>query len=518
MYRARQTLNLDLMSQLAPILTLSAVIVHSVLVWWPARDTIWHGVQDMFAYLQRKQVIDVCDPQVAKHMEGHRLNNLLAVMNVCLHVILLLLPILSFTVTFTYKASELIIGIAGCSLYIMSLVVYSLCAESNLGCHHRFVIRRIFPEKRWADMIYVLLMVDLLLVVLVAPCHALRSLASIVRVTLGAANLNSNQTAGCNVVFTIATVVMNHTEWHCQERHEMTLRDIGELLVVLLVPRIYGRLVQAEVRSSIALSAAKANQTALNAVLNATCDAVVHLDTDLCFMGPSSQLAALLLYDVDQQFSNGLKFKDVLASEEDVRIFDQHIRGIPLDIGCQLAQAMLVHLQDRLRNHIRCHIFYAWSVGSDGSTGYVIGIREHGEKQVGCGDMHDFPSEMSSHVGRGRSTEISYMSDGSLATFAQHRSQLLETKCWARRLVIVAALLQWHLKTPAGWCCQFHYMVNELSSVQSHLATYKCVLNQDDKVIQCPTCGLIDVELCRESRRCRACTSENGILKGILEL
>jgi len=141
------------------------------------------------------------------------------------------------------------------------------------------------------------------------------------------------------------------------------------------------RLAYSEAHSAVSARAQGNERRALTSILNATCDAVVHLDDKLCVVGNPPRFAAMILRtkpNIDKA-----DFMDLLASDSDREAFANIMKTAP-DAGSdgeRMARAFQLNLKDIDGNTMRVQGLHTIFTELDGGTGHLLGLSESGDPQ-----------------------------------------------------------------------------------------------------------------------------------------
>eukprot|EP00928_Gymnodinium_smaydae_P042918 TRINITY_DN28860_c1_g2_i1.p1 TRINITY_DN28860_c1_g2~~TRINITY_DN28860_c1_g2_i1.p1 ORF type:complete len:581 (-),score=27.78 TRINITY_DN28860_c1_g2_i1:256-1998(-) len=206
-------------------------------------------------------------------------------------------------------------------------------------------------------------------------------------VTLG----NSKFTMFLNVAMSISSVI---GYWNAPgivdmdnylvsgHQYGVIWRELYGCMVISFTAREIEKWTITEIRSSLKLGVSTQAESTIRTILRATCDAVLYLSSSLHLISPSPQLAAILLKCGGENALLGTCLTDLLFSNEDETLLNQHMPAGNAPVRAktdQLAPVVQLAFKDSVGARVLCELFYASFTGIDEQRCYVLGLRELGE-------------------------------------------------------------------------------------------------------------------------------------------
>jgi hypothetical protein len=162
--------------------------------------------------------------------------------------------------------------------------------------------------------------------------------------------------------------------------------DSAWVLVLVAFVWILRQSVQASFFNYCEARALQSEQSAFKGLLKMVCDLVIELDSQLCVVGPTQDLCTFLLRGSSRALE-GIPFMDLMQKEED----KTHLCEVCTRRGD--ANAIHVSMRDGNDTFIEVEIFCSQFEGLDGTTRYLVGLREFTDKSPPSGQLPGWTAE-----------------------------------------------------------------------------------------------------------------------------
>eukprot|EP00928_Gymnodinium_smaydae_P030337 TRINITY_DN22596_c0_g5_i1.p1 TRINITY_DN22596_c0_g5~~TRINITY_DN22596_c0_g5_i1.p1 ORF type:complete len:1371 (+),score=71.49 TRINITY_DN22596_c0_g5_i1:62-4114(+) len=500
------------------------------------RSVITSAITFVFGRLRdlvQKEGTEELSPHVERYLENWRGIGLLRLMHVWLNLLFILVLLAAVLITSgvyfgepqdpTVKAALL----AGA--YSINLIVYIVlcrCETSTLP-KRSSTLRRILCGRHRLNAVHGFLMLQVTLGHVALPCGTIyvHSIMNLIRVIVGCINLNHfSHSVFWNLLFT-GSVIYSDMD-RCKSEPSHVWIEVGDLLTILGLSHVVGRMAKAVARSSVESRAATNLQAASRAVLNAKCDVVIQLDAEYRIVCSGKKLAALLLYDNNVHPFTGRSINEFLQTDRDRQLLGAHLTDAsPKPDDPSLAEAVVVGMRDRMGNSIQVDIFRAQYTDLDGNSAYLIGLCEKSElDRANAGALIEFPPNDAAKPAKPKAkcelrgtppqVEHSALSDVSssqssvVAAPVDELTGYMTTNSLVMDIGILELLLSWQIPPSQNQgCCSMHNALRYMIQAATKLLARPCdnAQHESREGRQCVRCGIIDDELDMRRRGCQHC-------------
>lgn len=213
---------------------------------------------------------------------------------------------------------------------------------------------------------------------LVQDIYAVRSMRTIIA-TIGCGTVA--QISVLNLFLSMFFIFLMQSRWCDELDGHFTLQftAFSELTQGVMLPVLIAHMLKTWdsnlARANLEARLASQGRTAVDAVLSALCDAVVHVDEGCRIVEPAPKLAGLLLREPQVGSLQGSSLVD-LVMEEDRPNFASYIGREALHQEATVAPALHVRLQDARGHGVLVQLLHGRCVEVDGSCGHLLGIRD----------------------------------------------------------------------------------------------------------------------------------------------